>query len=496
MGFLGFGSRNRAVVIDGKFYAPFKLDGRTVDYKYARSLYGNSASDTATPTLPFGSWCVKPFIDTYNSYVGIPEAKIDNEVAAKALADFRRNNASAITDTKRAAMNDGKTFIRLSFEETPFGNQLIARAIPRDMVKNIVPDANGDILEIKLEYELTWKTSDETDKQCTVTEIITKDSIKTTYRGAIPEWVEGADVNGTVEETNEFGVIPIIRFFNGKEPWMSDGRAEITAVVPFIEAYNEIVFALLTSVKNNATPKPVFHVSNILDFIKYTFRIAPEKLQTGEAKLDLSQVGAIFTTDKDDKASYLQANSIAADMVKTLELLYYCIIDLTMPEYLYGTNMATSNASVKEQSPVWARKVTGKRDEWDSAFRKLYYTALAMLGQAKSMNLSGGLELVWPEATEKDENAFVTRLSTMATALTALIDRKVISPDSAFEAVKEYLPGLKDYAGQGGEGEKAIRFAVVTERINKIAQRLGEGDIDQLDETTIKSLLADLNIAA
>jgi hypothetical protein len=491
MGF--FRDRLRSITFQGNWYKPFSLDNKKVNYELSRSMYGNvGIGRCLTPVYPFGSWCVKPYIDTLTSYVGIPAPALKNEDARKELEKFIKRNTSAIVTTQRATYIDACAYIRLSFEETVYGNQLMARSIPRDMVKNVIPDVNGEIGEITLEYELGWKDSTGADKECKVLEKINAKKIKTKYSGAIPPWIEGKFSEKEEEEANSFGIVPIIRFYNAKEPWMSDGRPEITAAIPFIDAYDKVMDRLLISIKNNATPKPWFSVSNINDFIRSTFGVEPDLLKSGKASVDLSKVGALFMPGSEDKAGYLQADSMASDMAKTLELLYYCIIDLTMPEYLYGTNMATSNASVKEQSPVWARKIIGKRQEVDSVFRKLFFTTLVMANKTKGVNIADDLDLEWPEATEKDETAFVTRLSSLATALSSLIDRKVIAPSSAFEAVKEYLPGLKEYFGKGGEGELAIRMALVTDRIEKLAIRLSDGDINTLSPETMNSLLADI----
>ncbi|MGP1594729.1 MAG: hypothetical protein ACTTH8_05745 [Treponema sp.] len=100
--------------------------------------------------------------------------------------------------------------------------------------------------------------------------------------------------------------------------------------------------------------------------MRNSFGLSPNELDAvaaGKSKLDITRFDAAIVDGVNDEVKFITQPDNTESALSLLKLLHWIIVELTMPEYLYGTAMSSTNASVKEQSPVWAKKVEGRQGE-------------------------------------------------------------------------------------------------------------------------------------
>ena len=479
---IGKAKGEMSVTTSGRTAQPYTSNLSEVDYLLSRSLYENEKV-AGKGDYRLGAWCVKPYINTLVSYVGLPKINSANPAIAETLNAFIAQYRQGILENRKMAYIDGRSYLELRYEKDS-GFRL--RVIPREMLKGMDRDyRTGELSKVVLEYDYVWVDSGGNSQTVRIKEEISPTDTLTTYLGTLPP---GAPSIPDVWQ-NPHGFIPIFERYNEKEAYNADGRAEIGPTAIFIEAYHKTFSKLLENVHSNATPKIVVKTMNIATYILNTFgKSKAEAIQRGDVELDYTQIGALHI-NKDDDVKYLQATGVAADLVTTLQYLFYCIIDTTMPEYLYGNGMATTNASVREQSPTWERKIDRKRTESEGYDRQLFDAYLRMWERVngRTLGVDRAYTFEWPEVTSRDEQAYMTAVATFATALGTLLDRKTIAPADAFEAIKPYILTLKEWPEtQSGiiKNEAAFR------RFDQIDQRIRDGNIDVKMADEVKEILA------
>jgi len=436
----------------------------TVDYNLSRSLYTTASVNETTSRYQLGNFCTPTFINTFAWYIGVPSISSDQDEYANDVNKWMKRNRSKLLSIVKQVLVDAKHYVWIR-AETDKDNKvkIVLRQIPRDWVDkdetvrneyggfdtfvfNVKENVKGEVIETK------WTL---------------KPGIEI-YKKNDGEAVE----NGT-----KINDVLVFEIMNNKQPYMTDGIPEIAPVVPYIQKYDAILRDLGKHVQDGLVPRLIFKVRNMVDFIMRSFGVSKETLEKDGFKFDSEQFDNAFFDDKDDKVEYLQLQDRSESAIKALELLYYIFIELTMPEYCYGASLNSTNASVSEQSPVWAKKVEGKQGELDEFFYWVAdkYLLLSNLNLGRARYKPENIEVSWPEVTVKDDMAMMNAFSSLMTAIEKAMELRLIGPEVAFNSIKMFIPLSGEYKD---EKEKAEAFTRVKLKVENIKARLLEGDVD------------------
>lgn len=435
------------------------------DFNLSRALYTSIPHKDQVHNVQLGNFCTKTYINTFSWYIGIPSVASSDDDFSAAINGWFKRNRSLLLRMIQQALVDGKHYIWLRTEHRGSELKIIPYQVSRELVDwdHTVRDPFGG-------FKVFVFTIDHSDYKTTWTIEPGKESFSRT--GQLPEGVEESGENSSTQ--NE---LLVFELHNNKQAYLSEGLPEIAPVVPFIQRYDSILRKLGKHVDDGLVPRMFFRVKNMLDFLIRSFSLKKDDILAGRINVPAESFQNFYVEEPTDEVRYLQKDDRSASALKVLELLYYIIIEMTMPEYLYGASLNSTNASVSEQSPVWTKKVEGKQGEFDEFFywlsEKFLLLMNGMSGRAKYKPQD--IEIKWPEVAAKDDVAMMTAFSSLMTAIQSALDLGLIGPDTAFNAMKQYIPVSGDYET---EQAKVLIFQKKRLEVENIKARLNEGDVD------------------
>ena len=483
------------IFINGNDSKKLDVGSGKVDYTLSRSLYASiPTQDASYSDYALGNYSIKTYIDTLSSHIATPRiASADSNFASYANSFIERNKKD-IVDIAKTAMIDGVCYVWLRLEKNVAGYTKQAvptiKLIPRENIIHIVKDATGRILELVIEWEEKW-THLATDK--IENEIEQKKSrIRLTLKGQGELWeVLGDEMPPGYKKRREelpsavatslgsdapFSLyVPVYAVYNNKLNFLDDGIPEVAPLLPFIRKYNSILEQIDNHLHRILEPKLKLKLNSATSFLKNSLGLREgdyKAIERGEYKPDVTQFKVAILNGKDEDASFIQQENNVQSAISVLNLIHWIIVELTMPEYLYGTALNTTNASVKEQSPVWVKKIEDRRDELNS----FYYWFLQVLHDysiithGRDLYSDFSIETVaveWEELQAKDDVAFMGALKTFTDAVNNLLDNGIISPETAFNTLKSYLSNPKEWNEEREEAIAHIKAKAEWENMQK-----------------------------
>ena len=441
-----------------------KLDigsGR-VDYVLSRSLYASiPTQDASFSDYVLGNYSIKTYIDTLASHISTPQITSKDKTFASYVNSFISRNKNDFLNIAKNAMIDGVSYIWLRLEKDDKWRAIPKlHIIPRENIVNIIKGKDGNIETLVMEWEEAWKDLDEGDEE-------KKSIIRVTLKANKEIWeVIGDEIPPSYKKRSEVldsysSSIPIYIVYNNKLAFLSDGIPEVAPLLPFIKKYNSIFNQIDAHLYRILEPKLKLKLKSATSFLKSSLGIREtdyKAIEKGEYKPDVTQFKVAILSDKDEDASYLNQENNVQSALSVLNLLHWIIIELTMPEYLYGTALNTTNASVKEQSPVWMKKIEDRRCEISSFYywmcQLLYNYSIKINGRDIYKDFSiEGVNIEWEELQAKDDVALMNALKIFTEAVNNLLDNGIISPETAFNTIKNYISIPTEWSE---EREKAI----------------------------------------
>lgn len=446
------------------------------DFNLSRSLYtGIPDEKQESGNMQLGNFCTKAFINTFSWYIGIPAYNSNNTDFTTSLNTFTRRQRSSILRVIQQTLVDGRHFIWMRIEEVNGKAAITLKQIPRECVLDgeCTKNPSGGYDKFVFEVVEKWKIGTE-NKTATIKRTIEKTKESWEITGDLPS--EYATANG--DAPNSLDIVPVFCQINNKQPYMNEGIPEIAPVVPFIQRYDATMRKLGKHVDDGLVPRLTFRVKKMVEFLVRSFGVTKENIDSGKIAISGDNLQNVFIDEPTDEVKYLQKEDRSPSALKVLELLFYIITEMTMPEYLYGSAMNSTNASVSEQSPVWEKKVDGKQGEFDEFFYWIADTYLYMINKIAGLNKFGtveNIEIKWPEVTAKDDVAMMTAFSNYMAAIEKALTLELVSMETAFNALKTFIPVSGDFET---EQEKAKEFTRVKLEVENIRARMNEGDID------------------
>lgn len=462
------------------------FDNIRTDYVLSRCLYASApAEEAGYINYALGNYCTKPYIDMFSWFIGLPEIQAKSEAFTADIQAFLNRNQDRLLKIYRQTMIDGKLYIWLRLERTLSGKPYInMKQVLLDTVKEdeCITDVDGNYKRFVIETVKKWKDGG-SDKKAAIRIVLEAGTETISIEGDMPpEYEKRETVN-----TTAFQFVPVFCLYNNKQPFMQDGIPEIAAAVPFIRRYDATLRKLGKHIDEILDPKMRIRVSNAADFLKNSFGLSSadmSNLEAGRLSIDITQFKAAMMTGETDTLDFITQPNNAESALSLLKLLHWVIVELTMPEYLYGTSLNSTNASVSEQSPVWAKKVEGRRGEYNEFYYWLsgvFYAAKIALAGRDIYASDGGVEAVtvrWAELTAKDDVQVMNALSTFITAMDKAMELALIAPQTAFNTLKTFISIPNDYTT---EREAAGAWLKVKLQVEALQERIRSGDIDAAD---------------
>jgi len=457
-------------------------DGR-VDYVLSRSLYASiPTQDTSYQEYALGNYSIKTYIDTLASHISTPIIASKNAEFSSYANSFISRNKSDFLNIAKNAMIDGVCYVWLRLEKDGAGRaKPRLKLIPTEHVKHITREQDGSIKEFVMQWEEKWKDIDELDNEDANDVKENKAKIRVTLTKGCEVWQVIGDKlppgyrNSLVKVVSYAPEVPIYIIYNNKLVFLNEGIPEVAPLLPFIKKYNSIFEQIDAHLHRILEPKLKLKLKSATSFLKSSLGIREgdyKAIEKGEYKPDVTQFKVAILSDKDEDASFIQQENNVMSAISVLNLLHWIIVELTMPEYLYGTALNTTNASVREQSPVWMKKIEDRRCELSS-----FYYWLCSLLYDYSIKINGrdlyndfsidGVSVEWEELQAKDDVALMNAIKTFSDAVNNLLDNGIISPETAFNTIKNYISIPKDWETEREEAIAHIMAKAEWENMQK-----------------------------
>ena len=382
----------------GNFFSRPRMDNTVVTYDLARSLYRND-----NPRYNLGAGFVRPIIDLSVEYMGIPSVSCDDADTDAWLNDtITEHWAPQLQQIFRDAMRDSKIIVR--FRQPQLDNPLFTEEdrqhgrlelIPPEECEIVFDPADPDRIERAIVTH--WvKIDTRNDDQILmntmpmfeehqIIEIISETEYQfydKTAGAALAAW----------NTPNYRGFVPIWPVWNEYASDLGGGQSDIEPILPFIDAFHQVLEQTLAAHKYHSTPKVKFKLKDVQPFIKNNW---PEVLdENGQikqgAKIDWSG-RQVFFFQSDEDGGFIEAKSVLGDSKTLMEFLIECIaISSETPKWALlslGTAMPETDATVGP----FEKKIARKRIAFAEPLQMLFKIALASNGKTPDT-----CRITWP----------------------------------------------------------------------------------------------------
>lgn len=370
------------------FFKKPVMQGTVVNYDLARALYRNQ-----DPDRQYGGGFVKPIIDLCVEYMGIPSVSgtANDAFLNECITDYW---APQLQQAFRDALRDSKAIVR--YRQPNILNPLVSEPDRMHGKLEIVPPESVDI------------TYDPTDpdmiEQAVFTHEVNIDtrSLEEVLNGTAPrmevhEVIEVVTANSyrfydktsgeeltSWESRNRWGFVPLWEMYNEYAADLGGGQSEIESILPFIEAFHQVLVDCLAAHAYHSVPKVKFNLKSVEQFLKNNYREVFDET-TGQLKPGAKisfQGREIFFFQADEDAGFIEAQSVLGDSKTLLEFLIDCIaIASHTPRWaiLADTNNTSENdASVQP----FVKKIGKKRVQFNDALVMICKMALVATGKS------------------------------------------------------------------------------------------------------------------
>lgn len=431
------------------FWSEKRPTSSEVNYTLTREIYRNEGA------MNLGTGFAKPMIDLQVGFIGIPIASTENEAMNDFLNECINNFwVDEIQQMLRDSIRDSKTIIRV--QRPDILDPLMTLDEAEHCALEIVPPELVDIeRDMKNKRVITRAVirhtftiikddgnpatgQDPTTEEHDVLEIIDQDNFKF-YDQTDNQWLTD------MASRNRWGFVPLVEVYNEWDSALKSGQSDFEAVIPFMQAFNDVLKQGLTAHKYHSTPKVVLKLTDVAPFIKNNFPEAVDPT-TGEIMphAEISWRGReILFLQQGDDMSFLEAKSVLGDTNTLLEFLIDCIcIASQTPEWAFlRVSSGTANSDRNAQTVPFLKKIDRKRRAFQKPIQDILKMALVM-----SNEIPVRAKLSWEMARVDDLVVFAQAFQQLVMGLEVAIDRGEISNETYMRMIKEFLPAMKSTA--------------------------------------------------
>jgi hypothetical protein len=441
------GIRSSFRLIGGTFWpkAHPVAEGTTVNYDLCRQLYRNSGDNA------YGAAFAKPIVDLQVGFIGIPTVTIDdastdiNDLLNECITD---SWAGELQEMFKDSIRDSKVIVRfrrpdildplmtmdeadhyqieclpperVDLEYSLHNKNIIERAIV--IHRMVIVTDPGDIAEGR------QPVSEEHD----VVEEITRD--RYTY------FDQNSGVYLTdMEAPNSWGFVPFLEVWNEWDSALQGGQSDLESVIPFLNAFHDVMAQGLQAHKYHSTPKIKMKLMDVGNFIKNNFPEAWDET-TGRIKdggtVNWSGREIIFFNSEED-GDFLEAKSVLGDTRALLDFLIDCIsIASETPEWAFmRVDSGSANSDRNAQTVPFIRKVMRKRISFQRSIQTLCKMALVAYGE-----IPYSPKVMWEQVRPDDQLVLAQAFQQVIMGLEVAAQRGEISDDTYRETIRQFLP--------------------------------------------------------
>jgi len=452
-----------------------------IDHALVRGLYRNTLNQYA-----LAGQLVKPIIDSNVSFIGVPTLRSTNAKTMQAIDGFK--STLPWQSVHRIAEREGTAYV---WPQVQPNGELKLVVLRPEIVKTICIDPlTKEVSAYILEDRFTYKDTLDTTKNITITTVIDAKQMKQT--------IVADDSRLNVKDRvirNVFGFIPIVAFVNDAEPWESRGHSEIENIEPQLKLYNDISVEAVRSQKRDGHPKMKVTTSNVRKWVERNYGVGMyELLLAGQAKLSLDDRDLYICESSgidgegDEDVQYVEASRTTGEFNSLSEKSFTNIVEgAQTPEIIFGANMGTSLASVREQRPAYIKKIEKKQLQYEASWRKVINVALQVKGVASFEEYDfDDFNMVWPTPDFSSEKEKADTVNVMSTSLVKMKSANMMGDKAIHNTLKQLgiLQVQQDYKEYAKDVEETAKLMKernpdkIAEQDNKMNQRVADGEYD------------------
>jgi hypothetical protein len=229
------------------------------------------------------------------------------------------------------------------------------------------------------------------------------------------ERVRRVERGGVILQTERFanliGRVPVIHIANRVGADEFYGRPEGDALIPALQRYGDVIEAAIRGNIRQGRPTPVIEkmgtAEQVRKFWEKFGRRETQRLPDGSTEtVDVIDFDPdqLLTLGGEASFKYAAPGSFSKDTETLLGLLYALIVEHTeLPEFVLGTAVSSSKASVETQMEPFVKWIEKKRGLAESWLLELARVVVAYLAATDwRINPETTLRIGWSPLTEQD----------------------------------------------------------------------------------------------
>lgn len=459
-----------------RFFEGYKLDSSRVNYELARQLYENTHEK-----YKLGAGFARPIIHATAGFMGVPTFRHENNDADHALEEVMRRWAGKVFRIHRNALRDGDVFVRIVRRPHKFDRDRQVwdlLLIPPERVRPILDPLTGEWQEVLIKHPVVEMDEEGNERQrYAIIERITPETI--TFE---PDSNAPAGVRDQVEQLNQdnpWGFVPIIHYKNEAEEHRVYGVSELEPVEPFFRAYHDTMMHAVRGSRIFSRPKVAFKLKDVERFLKDNF--TEEEIRNRRVRFEDRE---LFLLREGDDVTIMAPSSGVEDVTTLLQFIYFCIVDTSeTPEFVFGTAVQSSKASVSEQMIPLARKIRRKRGMFEEAHQELAGMFLAMWSQVENVALDTyDVAIEWEEISPRNDKEVAEIVKTLVDAMVTGVESGLVSIEAAAEFLREFVPSMLPWVDPDGGPSELERVKRTMALLPRLRDGMGlEEDGDALE---------------
>lgn len=434
--------------------------GTEVNAAVTRSLYRNDNE------AGLGAAFAKPIVDISVNFMGLPTAASDNNdlnsFMNECLSDYW---GSTLQEAFRDAIRDSKTIVRISKPDI-FDPLMTMDEASHCKLEVLAPErvdiernaANKNIMERALvRHRMVFITDDgdpaqgidPTVDEHDVIEIIDRDRFRF-FDQTTNQWLDD------LARPNAYGFVNLLEIFHEWDSQLQSGQSDLETVIPFIQAFHDVLAQGLQAHKYHSTPKVKMKLADVGAFIKANFPSAWDDMtNTIKSEAEISWRGReIIFMQAEDDMGFVEAQSVLGDTKQLAEFLIDCIcIASQTPEWAFmRVDAGSANSDRNAQTVPLLKKIEKKRLMFATPVQELL----------KMMQVINGLipyrpSISWEVVRVDDAVVEMQALQQLTMALQVARDSGQISDETYKRMIQPYLPAMKSPSREATDAEKNVQ---------------------------------------
>jgi hypothetical protein len=231
----------------------------------------------------------------------------------------------------------------------------------------------------------------------------------------------------------------LLEVFNEWDASLQGGQSDLESVIPFINAFHDVIAQGLQAHRYHSTPKIKLKLADVGPFIKNNFPDAWDN-ETGNVKAgaEVSWRGReIIFLQQEDDMDFLEATSVLGDTKTLAEFLIDCIcIASQTPEWAFmRVDSGSANSDRNAQTVPFVKKVSRKRRAFARYIQDICKIALVMNGE-----IPYRAKVDWEVVRADDQVVTMQAFQQLMMGLEVARQRGEISDNTYQDAMRQFLP--------------------------------------------------------